>query len=138
LAATTLARLGDNELKLPPEQEAFTLAEMLQRLSAAILSELDKLPAADAAKTPKPAIRSLRRALQSRYVERLGELALGKSAAPQEAQALASAELETLEGKVKRLLTGKTPLDAATRAHLADLAATIRRTLDARVERKGP
>jgi len=137
LSPLRLSRLLDTELKQPAEQETFTVAELFQRLSAAIFNELDKLNEGKFTDR-KPAIASTRRNLQRAYFQRLADLALGQSNAPADCQALAAVELEGLEKRIKQVLSGKAELDPYSRAHLSDLAARIRKVLEARLELKQP
>ena len=137
LSPVVLARLLDSELKVPAKQDAFTAAELLRRLTAAIFRETEKLREGKFTDRT-PAISSLRRNLQQHYFQRLADLALGNADAPADCQTVAAAELQSLEGRIDRVLAGKAQLDTYTRAHLSELAARIRKVLDARLELKRP
>jgi hypothetical protein len=137
LATTTLQRLTDTELKVPAEQDTLTAAELLERLTAAIFRETEKLDGGNYTNR-KPAVSALRRSLQRRYLERLTALALGNVVAPEDCQTLAYTELERLEARIKRVLAGKVQLDGYTSAHLKETSARIRKVLDARVELRNP
>ena len=137
LSPATLERLIDSEMKVPAEQDVFTAAELLRRLTASIFRETEKLQEGKFTDRT-PAISSLRRSLQQAYFQRLSELAMGNSFAPTDCQTVAYAELEALEGRVKQVLAGKAELDTYTRSHLTELAARIRKVLDARLELKHP
>jgi hypothetical protein len=137
LATTTLARLLDSELKLPPEQEAFTVAELLPRLTAAVFSELGSLKPGDFTDR-RPAVGSLRRSLQARYAQRLAQLALGNLAAPEDCRSLAFVELDSLRTRIEAVLGGEVKLDPYTRAHLRELSQRIAKVLDAQVELPRP
>lgn len=151
LAPPTLARLVDSELKVPPKQDAFTAAELLQGLTAAIFSETEKLQEGQFTDRA-PAINTLRRELQRRYFQRLAQLAMDqvempagprrgspvKLSVPADCQAVAASELQALEGRIKKVLAGPAKLDTYTRSHLTDLAARIHKVLDARLELKQP
>lgn len=137
LASTTLARLIDSELKVPADQDAFTAAELLHRLTAAIFRETEKL--GEGKFTDRmPAISSLRRGLQQEYFQRLADLTMGNTAAPTDCETVACAELEALEARLKQVLAGKAQLDTYTRSHLTELAARIRKVLDAHLELRRP
>ena len=119
---------------MPADQDAFTTAELLERLTAAIFRETEKL---DGGKftNRKPAISSLRRSLQRRYLERLADLAMGNTSAPDDCQTMAYTELEALEARIKQVLAGKAQLDTYTRAHLRrDGRPGSARCCDARVD----
>ena len=155
LNARTLTRLADSELKLPADQDAFTVAELLDRLTQAVFAEVGNLE--DGTYTPrKPAISSLRRNLQRATLGELGSLALGRSghsvkitasphgttvshssSPPPDARALAALQLRRLAGRIVAVLKradagdAKLVLDDPSRAHLDDLAARIDSILDA-------
>ena len=134
----TLERIRDGELKVPADQDAFTQAELLDRLTNAILSELGTTgPGQYTAR--KPAIGSLRRGLQREYVAHLGRLALGSAAGTPDVQALAATQLRTIDGRIGALLTkAEVALDPYSVAHLSDTQARIRKVLDARIDLPRP
>lgn len=137
LSSLTLSRLLDAELRVPADKDAFTAAELFERLTGAIFQELDGIK--DGKYTNrKPAISALRRSLQRHYLERLSNLAMGNVPSPEDAQTLAYSELTSLESRLNQVLNGKAQLDAYTRAHLKESAARIRKVLDARLQLKGP
>ncbi len=80
LSSLTLARLHDSELKVPADTDVLTSAELIQRLTKAIYSEVDNVKEGEFTNR-KPAISSLRRNLQRAYLRRLSELALGNTGA---------------------------------------------------------
>jgi len=129
LSPLTLERLHDTELQVPPDQDALTTAELLQRLTKSICSEVDTLPEAEYTNR-KPAISSLRRNLQRTYVKDLSYIALGQSGAPEDCQTIAYSELKGLEGRINALLAKNSKLDAYSRAHLEETAARIHKVLD--------
>jgi hypothetical protein len=135
LSPVTLERLHDSELKVPADQDAFTTAELIQRLTTAVFKEADELQKGEYTNR-KPAISSLRRNLQRSYLQRLTSLAMGNSLAPQDCQTIAYAELTSLAKRIDVVLNGRPELklDAYTRAHLEETAARIRKVLDAKVE----
>ncbi|MBU4272507.1 MAG: zinc-dependent metalloprotease [Planctomycetes bacterium] len=133
MSPVTLSRVLDTELKVPADQDAFTAAELLDRLTATVFKETENLKEGKFTNR-KPAIDSLRRNLQQRYFRRLADLALGKAPAPTDCQTLAAAELDQLEVRLREVLGGKAQLDDYTRAHLSELAARIRKVLDARLD----
>lgn len=133
-----LARVRDNELKLAADADAFTLAELFERLTKAVMSEVTGTAAGEY--TPrKPAIASLRRSLQRSYVSRLAAVAMSGGAANADAQALAAAELRNLAGGIDALLAREDlSLDPVSRAHLGELRARIEKVLDARLDLPRP
>jgi len=157
LNARTLTRLADSELKLPADEDAFTVAELLDRLTQAVFAEVGDLQDGDYT-ARKPAISSLRRNLQRAALGELGSLSLGRSghtlkitasphgtsvshssSPPPDARALAALQLRRLAGRVDAVLKradakgSKLVLDDPSRAHLEDVAARIDAILDADV-----
>lgn len=128
----TLTRIRDSELKVPADQDAFTTAELLDRLTKAILSEVDSIQPGDYT-VRKPAIGSLRRSLQRSYLSRLSALAVGSGGTP-DAQVIAAAQLRSLDSRIGALLAkGDVKLDDYSRAHLVETQARIKKVLDASV-----
>ena len=130
MSPLTLERLHDSELKTPADQDAFTTAELLDRLTQAIFGGLKQVDTAGEYTTREPAISSLTRNLQRAYLERLIRLSLRNSSAPQDCQTLAYVELRRL---LDLIAVDRTNLDAYSRAHLIDTKAQIERALDARM-----
>jgi hypothetical protein len=137
LSSLTLERLHDTELQIPPDQDAVTTPEVLDRLTRSIFSELDAMPAAEYTNR-KPSISSLRRNLQRMYLKRMGLLALGRTAAPEDCQTIAYSQLAALEGRIGDTLKNNAKLDTYSRAHLEESASRIRRLLDARFNLTSP
>jgi hypothetical protein len=132
LSPLTLERLHDSELKVAADQDAFTLAELISRLTSSIFSEVNKLPEGEFTNR-KPAISSLRRNLQRHYLKRLGTIALGQTAAPEDCQTIAYAELVALQGKMDTALKANPKLDSYSKAHLEESKARIQKITDARL-----
>ncbi len=138
LSSLTLERICDSALKVPADQDAFTAAELFQRLTRAIYSELDSLKPGNYTER-KPAISSVRRNLQRAYLDRLARLALGRTSAPEDCQALATLELRQLKDRIAKVLANKQlKLDRTTQAHLEDTLARIEKTLQAQVTVSSP
>ena len=136
-ASSTLTRLHDSELKISPDKDAFTTAELIRRLTRSIFSEVDELKAGEYTNR-KPAINSLRRNFQRRYLKRVSLLALGQSSAPQDCQTVAYAELAALSKRLKNLLDRDLKLDDYSRAHLEESNARIQKVLEARLQLSQP
>jgi hypothetical protein len=137
LSSLTLDRLHDSELKIAAEQDAFTTAELLDRLTTAIFAETAEMETRDYS-TRKPAISSLRRNLQRVYLKRLSAIAMGNSGAPQDCQTVAYLELEELEKQINKLLDAQKKLDPYSKAHLTESSARIRKVLEARLALTSP
>jgi hypothetical protein len=132
LSPLTLSRLHDSELKTLPDADALTAAELLERLTKAVYSEVDSVKEGEFTNR-KPAISSLRRNLQRSYLRRMSQLALGHTMAPEDCQTVAFAELGRLKSRIDALLTGQAKLDSYTRSHLEETSARITKVVDARM-----
>jgi len=137
MSPLTLSRILDAEAKAPADQDAFTVAELLDRLTNSVFQELEGLKEGEFTNR-KPAVAGTRRNLQQRYFRRLADVALGKSPAPADCQALAAAALDRLEVRIREVLGGEVRLDDYTKAHLSELAARCRKVLDARLALEKP
>jgi hypothetical protein len=137
LSSLTLDRLHDSELKVAADQDAFTAAELLDRLTNAVFAETAEMETRDYSNR-KPAISSLRRNLQRVYLKRLSTIAMGNSGAPQDCQTVAYLELEELERQINKLLDAQKQLDPYSKAHLSESSARIRKVLEARLALTSP
>jgi hypothetical protein len=128
-----LRRVYDNEFITPSDQDQVTLPEIIDTVSAAVWSELDK-GVSGRSTARKPMISSLRRNLQREHAERLIDLTLdsGFNAASKTIATLATAKLRELSGKIgKTLESGDSNIDPYTKAHLAEVKQRITKALDA-------
>jgi Met-zincin/Domain of unknown function (DUF5117) len=131
---TTLRRVYDNELRLPAEQDALTLPELLKTIGNAVWIELDA-DCPEKRNDRKPMISSLRRNLQREHLERLVDLILESgddTAAYKPISTLARMELRALSGRIE--VTTKRcaeTMDAYTKAHLIEAKERIDRALEA-------
>jgi len=131
---TTLRRVHDNELRLPADQDALTLPELLDTLTEAVWSELDE-PCPENRNDRKPMISSLRRNLQREHLQRLIDLVIEPTqdtAAFYPITNLARMQLRTMSNQITSSMdqcAGK--MDAYTKAHLAESKQRIERALEA-------
>lgn len=132
LSPVTLARIYDTEVKVPADQDAFTTAELIERLTKSIFSEVEHVKKGDFSNR-QPAINSVRRNLQRIYLHRLGEMAMGNGGAPEDCQTIAFAELTSLDSRINNLLNSKVKLDSYSKAHLVESSSRIKKVLDARL-----
>jgi hypothetical protein len=130
---TTLRRIYDNELRVPADQDALTLPEVLRALTDAIWQELDKGP--DKQYTARvPLVSSLRRNLQQEHLERLIDLSVPgtvRTEADKPISNLASFELNRIRERVEKVLEGRDKIDAYTLAHLEKLIEQIEKRQNA-------
>lgn len=131
---TTLRRVYDNELRVPADEDAFTLPEMMNAVISEIWSDLGSAPASQVSPR-QPAISSLRRNLQRESVSRLIDLSLtdaSGSSALRTISTLARMHLGDLQGRISGYTQGAS-VDDYTRAHLDECAVRIQRALEAQV-----
>jgi hypothetical protein len=132
--STTLRRIYDNELRLPADQAALTLPEVLESLTNAIWQELENVP--DKQYTARvPLVSSLRRNLQQEHLDRLIDLSVPgdvRTEAYKPIANLASFELDRILKKIDTVLTkGGNKLDPYTRSHLVELKEQVEKRRDA-------
>ena len=137
LGRVTLQRLIDSESREPAGKDVLTASELLGRLTQAVFQETDKLQEGKFS-ARQPAISSLRRNLQRRYLVYLSSMALGNWQVPDDCQTIAMAELSSLEARLNQVLAGKAELDVYTRAHLKESVWQIRKVLDAQMPLRNP
>lgn len=138
LSPVTLARMHDAELKVSADAETITTAELIERLTKSIFSEVETVTEGEFTNR-KPAISSLRRNLQRSYLSTIGSIAMGNRSVPNDCQTIAFAELGALDGRIKGLLANdKAKLDSYTRAHLQETSSRIEKVLDARLTLSRP
>ncbi|QDT67710.1 hypothetical protein MalM25_06120 [Planctomycetes bacterium MalM25] len=130
LGSLTLTRLHDNELKIDPEEDALTVAELLTKLTDSIFAEVKDFEEGGEYTNRKPLISSLRRNLQRSYLARLAKLALDRTSAPEDCQTLAYAELRDLKKAIDLLLEDDPELDRYSEAHLSEASDRIEKVLD--------
>ncbi len=135
LNPTVLQRVYDNEARIPADEDALTLAELLDTVTASAFTEVNGSP--DRKFTARdPMISSLRRNLQREYVQRLIDLAVaGKdgSAAFRPISDLATYTLRKLSTRMGTSTEGPNAknLDPYTLSHLTECKARIDRVLEA-------
>jgi hypothetical protein len=137
LSPLTLERLHDSELRVAADQDALTVAELLDRLTNTIFSEVSNLQPGEYTNR-KPAITSMRRNLQRYYLKRLGSIALGQAGGPEDCQSIAHAQLASLNGKITEALKAHPNLDAYSKAHLEETASRAQKIIDARLSFSSP
>ncbi|MEM7247002.1 MAG: zinc-dependent metalloprotease [Acidobacteriota bacterium] len=122
LEPARLARILDNERRISPGTDRFTLPELFSRLEHAAFSSRAGSPSQD------------RRSLQRLLVSRLEELVLRPDdGTPAEATQLAARSLRSVQGRCRSALDHAAGLDEYALAHYEDLAARAERALTARV-----
>lgn len=137
LSTLTLTRLQDGEVKVPANEDAYTLAEHLKSLNEAVFSEVAAPPAGEF-NNRNPYISSYRRNLQRSTLKRLAELILKDNGQPEDVRVLLRMYLgETAQKIDATLAKGDLKLDDYTKAHLTDTRLRIKQTLEAESEEFG-
>lgn len=131
---TTLRRVLDNELRLPPETDTLTLPELFTSISNAVWSEVQQECPEDR-NDRQPMISSLRRNLQREHIQRLIDLVLndhGDTAAYKPIGTLARMELRNLKGEIEKSLeTCGEKMDVYSSAHLTESLERVSKVLEA-------
>jgi hypothetical protein len=134
LNPTTLGRVYDNEFRVPSNQDALTLPEVLDTVDKAVWASLDKAEDGKKYTARKPLISSFQRNLQREYLDRLMGLTNGRttaSPAQKPISDLAALKLGEIKGKLEAAVN-KEGLDAYSKAHLSESAKRIAKSLEAR------
>jgi hypothetical protein len=140
LSSVTLERIHDAELKATADTDVLSTAELINRLTKAIFSEVESTKEGEYS-LRKPAISSVRRNLQRSYLKQISQMAMGQSGAPQDCQTIAWAELSNLNSRMKALLDNQavaSKLDAYSLAHLQESQARVQKVLEAKLELGSP
>jgi len=134
---TTLRRIYDNEFLISPDEDALTLPELLDAISAAIWTELDQEPGRKFT-AREPMISSLRRNLQREHVELLIDLSKSDYYSTAAYKPIADLVIQKLrdikDNKIDPVLETESlseNLDPYTKAHLRDASMQIKRALEA-------
>ncbi|VAX41563.1 hypothetical protein MNBD_PLANCTO03-896 [hydrothermal vent metagenome] len=131
----TLQRVYDNEFRVAAEEDALTLAELMDTITAAAWTEVNGTP--DKKFTARePMISSLRRNLQREHLERLIDLSNAGdngAAAFRPISDLATHTLRTLSARMGSAIegSGAKKIDPYTLSHLTECKARVDRVLDA-------
>jgi len=129
---TTLRRVYDNEFRVPKEQDALTLPELMQTVRNAIWSELEQKPKGKFT-ARRPHVSSLRRNLQREHLKRLIDLTMPNAVSNESGKPIANLarqELRTIRDKAEAALKWD-GLDPYTRAHLQEVKEQATKALDA-------
>ncbi|MBK96878.1 MAG: hypothetical protein CMJ79_14360 [Planctomycetaceae bacterium] len=134
LNPTTLRRVYDNEFRIPADQDALTIPEVLDTVTGAIWGELGA-PLEAATNVRKPAISSLRRNLQREHVNRLIDLAMtndGTNESFKPISNLSRAQLRALADRIAAFReANQDKLDAYSGAHLEEVQTAITKAMEA-------
>lgn len=129
----TVQRVYDYELFVPSDQDALTLAELMQTVTESIWSEIGAKPTKQYTDRA-PMISSLRRNLQREHLDRLLDMAFetrGFNSSAKPVKMLAMMHLRRIKDGVDSVLTSRDMLDTYTRAHLEEISTRVGKALDA-------
>jgi hypothetical protein len=125
-APALLSRLREQESR---SSDAYTLAEHFDRLTRALWGEVGGANPALIRRLEGP---HTRRELQRAFVDRMADMVAEPPAgAPDDARALARLALTRVDARCAKALAGEVVLRDATRAHLIETRARIKRALEA-------
>jgi hypothetical protein len=132
----TLNRVYDAELKVPADKDAFTVPELLDRLTKAVWSELDQPVGGNKYDVRNPYISSIRRNLQRLHLRTMLNIVLSRpgSGVNADVHAVACMKLNELSERIGPRLADKEAkgLDDFSRAHLDEVKSRIDRALEAK------
>jgi len=130
----TLSRIQDGEVKIPANEDAYTMAEHLKTLTETVFSEVVAPPAAEF-NNRNSYITSYRRNLQRNCLRMMADLVLTSSGQPEDAKVLLRMNLTDLGAKIDAALAkGDLKLDDYSKAHLTDTRLRIKQILEAESE----
>ncbi len=132
---TTLMRIYDNEFRVPKDQDAVTLPEVMSTLTQAVWKQLGEVDETTTYSARQPLIDSFDRNLQREYLERLTDLIspdAGYNAAHKPIYDLASMELRELASKMEKVLENGN-LDPYSKSHLSESRRLIEKALEASI-----
>jgi hypothetical protein len=129
----TVQRVYDYELFVPADQDALTLAELMQSITEAIWNELGE-DVSGSYSDRQPMISSLRRNLQREHLSRLIDMAFadrGFNSSSKPVRMLSTMHLRMIKDGVDKALENRSSLDSYTRAHLEEISVRVGKALDA-------
>ena len=129
----TVQRVYDYELFVPSDQDALTLAELMETVTESIWTEVGA-KATKKYTNREPMISSLRRNLQREHLDRLISLAFttrGYNSSSKSTKTLAVMHLGSIQSNVDKTLESAGNIDAYTLAHLQEISTRVGKALDA-------
>ncbi len=131
----TLTRLHDEQMMAGPQEDVFTVPELMTALTDAVWAELKEPSGPGPWTDRRPRISSFRRDLQREYLEQMIQMALEGPGSwyPADCVALARKTIADLAVRIGDVLSAEGPgLDAYTRAHLSASKQRIAKALEAK------
>lgn len=134
---STLRRIYDNEFLVPADEDALTLAELMNTITKAIWTELEDYNNGSLNgeyTNRKPMISSLRRNLQREHLELLIDLSKSEGYSTTAYKPIANlvmAELRQIKDKIDNITRANNNIDEYTKVHLEDAGIQINKALEA-------
>lgn len=134
---STITRLYDAQLKVPADEDALTVPELMTTLARGVWSEVTEPPTKKFTDR-QPYISSMRRNLQRRHMENMINVVIrtpGKTM-PADAHAITRMTLSGIAQQIDEVLAGEQAanLDNYSRAHLTEAKLRIGKALEAEFE----
>jgi len=134
LAPWILDALTDTSLRVPDEDDVYTIEELLGTVIASVFSELDTIKDGDEFSARRPAIPAQRRTLQEHCFKLLASYVSGDGISYyfpdiNSSRSLARLELRKLDAKITQALNVR--MDTSSREHLLMLQDRIKKVLEA-------
>ncbi len=129
----TVARVYDYEMFVPADEDALTVAELMESVTKSVWSEVIE-GTGGRYTNRKPMVSSLRRNLQREHLDRLIDMSMnndGFNSASMMVKTLAAMHLRDLKASADGALANGTRIDAYTKAHLQEVSVRIEKALDA-------
>lgn len=128
MSDSVASRIIDNATKVDAKKDApLTLSQLYGRLTKDIFAELGG----------RDDIAPLRRELQRDYVNRLaGQLLRPGAASRADTRSVMRVQAKALLARLESA-SGRSALSAESKAHLADIADTLKQAFDAKLQRQG-
>ena len=134
LSPWILDALTDTSLRVPDEEDVYTIEELLGTVIGSVFSELDSIKDGDEFSSRRPAIPSQRRTLQEHCFKLIASYVSGDgisyySPDVNSSRSLARLELRKLDAKITQALNVR--MDTTSREHLLMLQERIKKVLEA-------
>ncbi len=129
----TVQRVYDYELFVPENEDALTLAELMESVTESIWSEVGEKTTKKYT-TRKPMISSLRRNLQREHLDRLISMSFatsGFNSSAKPVKMLSMMHLRSIKKHVDTTLESSGNLDAYSLAHLEEISHRVSKAIDA-------
>ena len=138
LAPWILDALTDTSLRVPDEEDVYTIEELFNTVIASVFSELETIKDGDEFSPRKPAIPPQRRTLQDHCFNLLAAYTTGGSFSPDvnSSRAFARMELRRLDQRITQTLNVQ--MDTGSREHLGMLQDRIKKLLEASLQVSRP